>query len=159
MTSQRIQRLRSQSGYTFIDLLTSCAIFAVIAAAGLPHLNTRRQDIQNTTRQVIADYRWARARAITSGTHFSLNWTSDNAYEVRRLKQVGTAWNTDAVVKHVELPATISRSGSPDNVEYNTRGMMISSESMEQQRLWDLEHETERVIAIWPSGQTTEYAF
>ena len=40
------------------------------AALGLPHLDTRRQDIQTTAAQVIADYRWARNRAITSGVHF-----------------------------------------------------------------------------------------
>jgi Tfp pilus assembly protein FimT len=159
MASERIQRLHSQTGYTLIDLLTAVAIFVAVAAAGLPHIDTRRQDIQNATSQVISDYRWARARSITSGAHFALEWTSDASYEVRRLKQVGTDWELDEIVKSVELPATIMRSGWPDSVEFNTRGMMISSENMEQQRLSDAAFSAERVIALWPSGQVTEYVY
>jgi Tfp pilus assembly protein FimT len=159
MASERIQRLHSQGGYTLVDLLTTVAIFAAVAAAGLPHIDTRRQNIQDATSQVIGDYRWARARAITSGVHFALEWTSDASYDVQRLKQVGTTWELDEVVKTVALPPTVNRSGWPDFVEFNTRGMMISSETMEQQRLSDAEFGTERMIAVWPSGQVTEYVY
>lgn len=159
MASEKIQRRHNQAGYTLVELLTTVAIVAVVAGAGLPHLDTRRQNIQNATSQVIGDYRWARARSITSGAHFALEWTGPSNYEVQRLKQVGTEWELDEIIKSVELPPTLSRSGSPDVVEFNTRGMMISSESMEQQRLSDDAFGAERVIALWPSGQVTEYVY
>jgi hypothetical protein len=37
--------------------------------------------------------------------------------------------------------------------------MMISSETMEQQRLSDAAFGAERAIALWPSGQVTEYVY
>ena len=157
MTSERTHHLRSRAGYSLIELLTAVAIFAILAAAGLPHLDTRRMDIANTTEQVIADYRWARSRAITSGVHFALAWTAENTYEVRRLKLVGTTWSVDTVVKTVTLPATVTRWGWPDNVEFNTRGMMISADSAQFQGLWDTKFSSYRLISIWPSGQVNEY--
>jgi hypothetical protein len=159
MANEKTRRRHSQSGYTLVDLLTTVAIFAVVTAAGLPHIDTRRQDIQNTTSQVISDYRWARARSITSGAHFALEWTGPSNYEVQKLKPVGTGWELDEIIKSVDLPPTISRSGWPDLVEFNTRGMMVSSDTMEQQRLSDDQFGAERMIAVWPSGQVTEYVY
>jgi prepilin-type N-terminal cleavage/methylation domain-containing protein len=157
MTSERIEHVRSRAGYTVIELLVAVAIFAVLAASGLPHIDTRRHDIQSTTQQLISDYRWARSRAITSGVHFALKWTSGSAYQVQRLEQVGTDWTLDAVVKEVTLPSTVVRSGSPDILEFNTRGMMISTTSTNFQDLTDTKFDTERRIAVWPSGQVNAY--
>lgn len=155
MTSERIERLRNHSGYSVIELLVSVAIFAVLAAAGLPHLDTRRNDIQNTTQQVLADYRWARSRAITGGVHFALKWTSGTTYQVQRLRQVGTNWTLDAVIKQVTLPSWISCDyGASPLIEFNTRGMMIASTSKLSQRLIDAKFNTERKVYVWPSGQT-----
>lgn len=157
MTSQRTHHLPSQAGYSLIELLTAVAIFAILAAAGLPHLDTRRMDIANTTEQVIADYRWARSRSITGGVHYALVWTAENTYEVRRLKLVGATWTLDAAVKQVTLPASLTRWGWPDSVEFNTRGMMISADSAQFQGLWDATFSSYRLISIWPSGQVNEY--
>lgn len=159
MASEKIRRRHNQAGYTLVELLTTVAIFAILAGVGLPHIDTRRQSIKNATSQVISDYRFARARSITSGAHFALRWTSPSNYEIQRLKQVGVQWQLDAIIKSVQLPANLSRSGWPDFVEFNTRGMMISSESMEQQRLSDIQSGAERLIAVWPSGQVTEYVY
>lgn len=160
MTSEPAQRVRSRSGYSLIELLTAVAIFGILAAAGLPHVDMRRQDINTSTKQVIADYRWARTRAITSGAHFALKWTGTGAYEVDRMKQApdGT-WSVDTAVKQISLPSTIIRTGWPDSVEFNTRGMMVSSNTIVTQSLWDgvSGYATSRVVAIWPSGQTSVY--
>ncbi len=158
MTSEPAQRLRSRAGYSLIELLTAVAIFGILAAAGLPHVDTRRQDIRNASEQVIADYRWARTRAITSGAHFNVSWTSESTYEVQRMKQDPTgAWILDTVVKQVSLPSGIERSGWPNDVEFNTRGMMISQSYAMFDLLWDTQFSTYRMFAVWPSGQTNEY--
>jgi prepilin-type N-terminal cleavage/methylation domain-containing protein len=161
MTSEQIERLHSHSGYTIIELLVAVAIFVVLASAGLPHIDTRRQDIGNMTKQVISDYRWTRVRAITGGVHFAFAWTGTGSYEIRRLKQVGTNWTLDSVIKSVTLPATITRSGSAESdvVEFNTRGMVVSTENIVWQRLRDSMGGTTswREVRIWPSGQTGEY--
>jgi prepilin-type N-terminal cleavage/methylation domain-containing protein len=155
--SEQAQRLRSRAGYSLIELLTAVAIFGVLAAAGLPHIDTTRQDIQSATKQVIADYRWARTRAITSGVHFNVTWTDTNAYQVERMKQVGTTWSTDTVVKRVTLPASISRYAAQANVEFNTRGMMVSPNYNMFEMLWDGKFSTYRMVALWPSGQVNAY--
>ena len=158
MTSERAQRLRSRAGYSLIELLTAVGIFGVLAAAGLPHVDTRRQDIQTVTQQVLSDYRWTRTRAITSGVHFALTWASDGtSYTVQRLKQSGTTWSLDQVVKTVTLPTTVSHWGWPDSIEFNTRGMMISTTSATWHGVFDYNYGAYRLIAIWPSGQTNEY--
>jgi len=155
--SEQAQRLRSRAGYSLIELLTAVAIFGVLAAAGLPHIDTSRQDIQSATKQVIADYRWARTRAITSGVHFNVTWTDANAYQVQRMKQVGTTWSTDTVVKQVTLPAAISRYAAQPNVEFNTRGMMVSPNYNMFEMLWDGKFSTYRMVSLWPSGQVNAY--
>jgi len=157
MTSERTHHVRSQSGYTLIELLTAVAIFAILAAAGLPHLDTRRTDISTATEQAISDYRWARSRAITGGVHYSLAWVAQNEYQVQRLKLVGTTWSLDTVVKDVTLPATVIRWGWPDTAEFNTRGMMVTTDTTNYQGLWDNQFSSWRMISIWPSGQVNEY--
>ena len=115
MTGSTAGHLRGQRGYSLVELLVAVSIFGLLAALGLPHLDTRRQDIQTTAAQVIADYRWARNRAITSGVHFGIEWTSSNSYEVQRMKQAANGtWSKDVTVKRVTLPsyATINLSAT-----------------------------------------------
>jgi prepilin-type N-terminal cleavage/methylation domain-containing protein len=156
MMSQQTQRLRSRAGYTIVELLVAIGIFGVLAAAGLPHLDTRRQDINSAAKQVIADYRWARTRAITSGVHYTVNWTGSGGYQVQSLKQnADTTWSLDQVVKTVTLPTTVLRSGSPNTIEFNTRGMVVAGTTMSTQTLTS--YGGSRAIAIWPSGQANAY--
>lgn len=150
--------MRSRAGYSVVELLTAVAIFGIVAAAGLPHLDPRREDIQGVTQQVIADYRWARARAITSGAHFAIHWTGRSAYQIERLQQTGDGdWTLREIVKQVDLPPTIIRWGWPDTAEFNTRGMMVTSDYATWQAIWDTQFETVRLLTVWPSGQTHEY--
>lgn len=156
MMSEQAQRLRSRAGNTLIELLTAIAIFGVLAAAGLPHVDSRRQDLNSAATQVTADYRWARTRAITSGVHYTITWTGSGAYQVQRLKQnADSTWSSDVVVKSVTLPTTVLRSGSPNTIEFNTRGMVVAGTTMSTQTLSS--YGAARAIAIWPSGQTSAY--
>lgn len=157
MTSQRSQRLRNSSGRTLIELLTAVGMFGILAAAGLPHVDTRRQNLANATKQVTADFRWARTRAITGGVHFMVQWTDGQNYTVQRLKLSGTSWVLDRVVKTVTLPTTITRSGTPDSLEFNTRGMMVSATTVTWYTINDSKFGGTRTIGVWPSGQADEY--
>jgi Tfp pilus assembly protein FimT len=141
-----------------IELLVAVGIFGLLAVLGLPHIDTRRQDIQTVTKQVIGDYRWARNRAITSGVHFAVEWTSTNSYQIQRMKEVaGGAWATDVVVKEVTLPPHINTAWYwPTMQEFNTRGMMITTNYALWQLFWDSNYYGWHMISIWPSGQIYE---
>ena len=157
MTGNLARHLGDARGYSLIELLVAVGIFGVLAAAGLPHLDTRRQDIQSATKQVIADYRWARTRAITSGAHFAIEWTSSNSYEVQRMKEVSGNWAIDEVVKTVTLPSHINTVWYwPTTQEFNTRGMMITTTYPLWQLLWDSNYYGWHTLSVWPSGQIYE---
>ncbi len=163
MTWGGARHFEGSAGYTLIELLVGIAIFSVIALAGLPHVDTRRESLNTSIQQVLSDMRYARARSITSGEHFAVEWTGANSYEVQRLTEVAGLWQVDSVIRTVDLPsyiqfdlgasATGPTGAAIDRIEFNTRGMMISS----NQPLWPVMTDSLRgnahQLAIWPSGQ------
>jgi len=158
LTRHYAQRLRSADGYSLIELLVAVGIFGVLAAAGLPHVDTRRQDIQTATKQVVADFRWARTRAITSGDHYAIKWTGTATYQVQRLKETTpSVWGLDSVIKTVTLPTDIVAYGTiPALQEFNTRGMMITTNYAIYQTLFDTRYYGWHQFSVWPSGQIYE---
>jgi prepilin-type N-terminal cleavage/methylation domain-containing protein len=157
MTREAARRLATGGGYTLIELLVGISIFSIVALVGLPHVDTRREGINMAVQHLIADLRLARARAITSGTRHAIAFTGSHAYELQRLAMnaAGT-WELDQVVKTVQLADGIKAfvPDTPDErVEFNTRGMMISSPQPLLPVLADEHHQVERRLAVWPSGQ------
>lgn len=157
-TRQFAQRLRNRAGYSLVELLVAVAIFGVLAAAGLPHVDTRRQNIQTATKQVISDYRMARTRAITSGVHFSIKWSNSTSYLVQRMKESSPGvWVLDSVVKTVTLPPDVAAYWTfPETQEFNTRGMMVSTNYAIWQMLYDTRFGAYHMFSVWPSGQIYE---
>src|SRR5262249_29844157 len=93
MISEWTYHVRNRAGYSIVETLTAIAVCGVLTAAALPHIDTRRQDIHTTVQQLVGDYRWARSRAVISGVHYSVEWTSASRYQVKRLKKdVSGAW-------------------------------------------------------------------
>lgn len=158
MTGTIARHVASQRGYSLIELLVAVGIFGLVAALGLPHLDTRRQNIQNVSKQVVADYRWARNRAITSGVHFGIEWTASNSYQVQRMKQAANgSWSKDVTVKTVTLPSNINATWYwPSLQEFNTRGMMVTTTYPLYQLFWDSTYNGWRMLSVWPSGQIYE---
>lgn len=159
MISEWTYHVRNRAGYSVVETLTAIAITGVLAATALPHLDTRRQDIHTTVTQMVSDYRWARSRAIVTGVHYSVEWTSSSRYQVKRLKKDASgAWVLDTVVKDVMLPATVTRLYTGVPVEFNTRGLSVTS----TYALWLFFHDSQFgnnvTLAVWPSGQTYEYS-
>ncbi len=154
-TSAQLHRLHGMAGYSLMELLTVVSILGALGAMTLPHIDTRRQDIQSVTAQVVADYRWARTRAITSGDHFGITWTNGgSAYRVNRLKQSAAGvWEVQAVAREVVLPNHITAPGIPPPAEFNTRGVLVSATAPIQLSLQDTQFQTSRALRVWPSGQ------
>ncbi len=148
------RRLASQRGYSLLELLVAAGIFGVLAAAGLPHIDTRRQDLNTSVTRTVADLRFARGRAITTGDHFAVEFDGANGYQIQRLELVAGAWVPRDVVKTVVLPSHIEfHAGDSARVEFNTRGMVISANAPSWPTMWDTMHNHGHQISIWPSGQ------
>jgi prepilin-type N-terminal cleavage/methylation domain-containing protein len=160
MTKQRAHHVRSRQGYSLVELLVAVAIFGVLAAAGLPHIDTRRQDLNTTSKQVVADLRWARTRSITSGVHFAVYFPDTQHYKVQRFQQAANGtWSSAEDVKVVTLPSNLDASVFP-TIEFNTRGMMVSSPGSAYLTLYlnDSRYGGSHRVLVWPSGQIYEDA-
>jgi len=157
MTREAARRLRASGGYSLIELLVGVAIFSIVASAGLPHVDTRREGINTSVQSLVADLRLARARAITSGSRHAVAFTTSNTYELHRLElNDAGVWELEVIVKTVELPENIEvvvPDTPADRIEFNTRGMMVSSPQPMLPAILDLQHRVKHHLAVWPSGQ------
>ena len=148
--------LAQAHGYTLVELLTVIALFGALVAAGLPHVDPSRQDLNQSVAELIGDLRFARGRAITSGVHYALKLDPAGSYELERLTvDASGAWVLDDVAKKVALPSAIELQLPEDveGVEFNTRGIVVSPSENFEIHVKDTLHGAEHVILVWPSGQ------
>ncbi len=148
------KRFGSCGGYSIIELLVTVSILGIVTLAGIPHVDSRREDINTVAQRLVSDLRYARGRSITSGDHFAVEFEGDG-YEIQRLTLSGQNWVFDTVVRTGEIPEflTLSFDGQVDRVEFNTRGMAVSTDEPLWPTIADSAHGANRVLAIWPSGQ------
>jgi prepilin-type N-terminal cleavage/methylation domain-containing protein len=152
---QLARRLANQRGYTMIEALVTMAIAGVLIGSALPHVDTRREAVNTAVNAVIADLRYARARSITTGTHHALELTDSGTYEVQRLIQDASGtWEVDSVAKTNAFPKHVTlQLSQPGPLEFNTRGMMISSTGTLTLSFTDTRFGATHQVSIWPSGQ------
>jgi Tfp pilus assembly protein FimT len=146
--------LRRDDGHTLIELLGLIGILGVIAGTALPHFDTRREDINTAMQALIGEFRTARTHAITTGTHYSLHFSGDRSLAVQRHEQAedGT-WPVAAKTRDISLPQSVSWWMSPETIEFNTRGVMISASEPVFVYVTDQVGKRVHSISVWPSGQ------
>jgi hypothetical protein len=156
LANDRQHRTASEraGGYSLIEPSWRSASSALAALACPPRY--RRQDIQTSTKQVIADYRWARNRAITSGVHFGVEWTATNAYEIQRVKQAPTARGRRRDREERD-PAGLHQHA----VVLAVPGVQHARDDGHRtyplyQMFWDSNYYGWHMLSVWPSGQIYE---
>ena len=63
----------------------------------------------------------------------------------------------DKVVKTTTMPGTLTRAGTPTTIEFNTRGMMITTSTVAWYDINDSQFGGTRRIGVWPSGQANAF--
>jgi prepilin-type N-terminal cleavage/methylation domain-containing protein len=150
---------RSNGGFSLVEILVAMAILGVLMATALPHLDTRRENVNTATKTIVANIRLARAKAMSTGVHYCMHRNSNTQYYVRR-------WSDNKNVVDTNLPAKVSWSiqNYPDlpHVMFNTRGMAIDNSAQKRVltnpvniSVTDTFGITRKVV-VWPSGQVYE---
>jgi hypothetical protein len=148
------QRLACAAGTTIVELMMTVVLIGVLVGTTLPHLDTRRESINRAARSIVGDLRFARARAITSGTHYAFDLVDSRTYRVQRMRNDGTTWVADSTLREVNLPENLELTLDGASIlEFNTRGMMISTSLAPTLSLHDTKFDAGRTLSIWPSGQ------
>jgi type II secretory pathway pseudopilin PulG len=160
--ARMMKYLRRETGSTLIDSLVTIGIIGVILASGMPKFDPRRQDVNTTLATLLGDFRYTRARSITSGTHFSIKMNSPTEYQVQRHSEgPGGTWPVDTVIETVTLPNSLELGIFPDTIEFNTRGLMVTQATpgISQELYVNLNDKIGNIahrFTVWPSGQINE---
>lgn len=148
------QRLACPCGYTVMELMMTVVLIGVLVGTAIPHLDTRRESINGAVESVVGDLRFTRARAITTGRHYTFDIVDAQTYRVQRMRVDGTAWTADSISRQVSLPEHVELTLDGASVlEFNSRGMMISADLPPTLTLNDTKFGAGREVLIWPSGQ------
>ncbi len=118
-------------------------------------VNSRRLNIVVAQGQVVAQLRLARVAAITSVSHYSVSFTSATQFNVYPMTYNGTTWqlaSTPTNTVTLPSPATFAAAAVGTRIEFNSRGMVVSSSAVTQVDLTDTFSQT-RSLQAWPSGQ------
>jgi prepilin-type N-terminal cleavage/methylation domain-containing protein len=144
-------------GSSLIEVLIVIGIIGIICSAALPHFDSRRQDVNTAMRTLIGEFRTARTQALTKGTHFAVHMPAPGKLMVERMEQAtdGT-WQVATVTQKMALPAHLNFWMTPDRIEFNTRGTMITSTSPLYIYVSDQFRSGVRAFSVWPSGQVHE---
>ncbi len=147
------RQVKGSSGYTLIEVMTVIGIVGILLAAALPHLDPRRQDLETILQTMMGDLRVTRAKAISSGVHFSFHRVDEHHYELRRHLQAGTDWPVESIIKTTTLPSSVSLFTWPDAFEFNTRGMLVTPSTPAFGFIGDYSTTVWHEVLVWPSGQ------
>jgi prepilin-type N-terminal cleavage/methylation domain-containing protein len=150
--------LSNVAGYSLIELVVALGIFGILAATAIPHPDVQKERANTEIKSVVANLRLARASAITTGTHYAFAWIDVHHYQIQRLQQSGASWTSSAVIKDITLPQDMwIWSSWPTTIEFNTRGMAVSTSYAGWIYLWDSTYYVWRDAQVWPSGQIYEW--
>jgi prepilin-type N-terminal cleavage/methylation domain-containing protein len=150
-----LRRAKAQRGLSLLELIISSAIIATMAGVGMPRRETGLFALRTAQTTFVADMRMARGSAVGRGTHYRLDITDTDTYDVLRMQEVGGLWVPDGAPEITRtLPSHVSFSGGVGNgYEFNTRGLMVEPTIPDTLTLVDSSSGGSRTVDVWPSGQ------
>jgi prepilin-type N-terminal cleavage/methylation domain-containing protein len=150
----------TRKGFSLVELIVYISLLGLLLAAALPHLDVLPSHTNRAVEQFLSDVRFARAKAIVTGTHVCVHRVSANRYQIRRLKQSGTSWMLDRVLRDVTLPPGVNWWMSTDtggHLKFNTRGLQVAfANPNNPYALYTYFSDAQgsaHAVSVWPSGQ------
>jgi prepilin-type N-terminal cleavage/methylation domain-containing protein len=144
-----------QRGFTLIEVITVIAIVGILARVAYSYIDPTRLHIGAAQLQVMSQLRIARTKAITSVSHYSVQFSSSTQLTVYPMTYNGTAWQlATSPISTVTLPSsvTFATGVAGTGVEFNSRGMVVGTSGVLQLNLQDTFSVT-KSLQVWPSGQ------
>jgi len=150
-----IWRQQSSPGYTLIEVLVAMSVFGVLVGTALPHYHANRLQLGAAHQQLVAALRDARGLAVSHNLHFAVEVTGADQIVVQRLRQVGTAWESDGAplrTLRLQSPSSVAPGMVGVRVEFNGRGAAVNLATPQRIDLRDTFGAT-KSLQIWPSGE------
>lgn len=152
--------LGQQTGLSLVELIVYMGLVSIVAGTAIPQLMARTLKTATVVENIVADIRMARGRAIVAGVRYCVHPVGSNRYEIRKLKQSGSTWVDDKVIKSVTLPSTVTWNMNTDSsaghLEFNTRGMQVAGSASPYYTTINDVYGASHKLSIWPSGQVYE---
>jgi Tfp pilus assembly protein FimT len=143
-----------------VELIVAVSILAILMRIAVPLWKASSSNIMTARRMVVANLRLARANAITKSVHYQVSFVAD----IGAVKLSGmlpptppaTTWTVDSTkVQTSALPKSTQTSTPSVVVEFNTRGMVVNSNTITLITFTDSFGHT-KSLQVWPSGQVHE---
>ncbi|MDR7543570.1 MAG: hypothetical protein QN120_04895 [Armatimonadota bacterium] len=111
------------SGLSIVEVLVALALLGLLLALVLPRINPRPLDLLADARELAANAKAARARAISRTTRYRIVVSAPTTYQVARAD--GASWTTE---RTVELRPQVQFDGvGPTCAEFDSRGRLVST--------------------------------
>jgi len=148
-------RHRNGRGLTLLELLVTMAVFGIALGIAVPQTPRGAFVLWGADRQLLADLRETRAGALIKGDHFRFDVTGASTYAEYRMRLQGNVWVVSGPpLRGRTLPSgVIFTAGVGTQLEFNTRGLLVTPGAAASLALSDAHTGHTRQITVWPSGQ------
>lgn len=150
-----VRRQQSSPGYTLIEVLVTMSVFGILVGTALPHYHADRLHLGAAHQQLVAVLRDARGLAVSHNLHYAVEVAAADQIVVQRLRQVGTAWESDgAPLRTLRLlaPTSVASDLVGVRVEFNGRGVAVNLATPQRIDLQD-SFGASKSLRVWPSGE------
>ena len=151
---------RNHNGYSIIELTVSMAVLAIILSTAISTLNPSARALDNAGRELGANLRLARAKAVATGYHYQVT-VSSTSYDVNRMILSAGNWVIDGgtPTRTIVLPTSVSVPSVPAGpYQFDSRGNCVgaSAPCLSAASTVTLHHAAQNrdlSVTVWPSGQ------